>query len=105
MYLVNCYNMCMGNKRSRKIRLSRAKQVMLYLMAYDLIAVNVAYFLALLLRFDLQYSAIPPNYLHDYLYFAPIYTVFCLILFLKCKLYQSIWQYASINASERKVIV
>lgn len=93
----------MGNKRSRKIRLSRAKQVMLYLMAYDLIAVNVAYFLALLLRFDLQYSSIPQDYLHNYLSFTAIYSVVCLILFFKFKLYQSIWQYASITEATRIV--
>lgn len=83
--------------------LSRAKQIMLYLMAYDAFAISTAYFAALLLRFDLQYSAIPPNYLHHYLWFAPIYTVGCLIIFFKFKLYQSIWQYASITEASRVV--
>lgn len=84
-------------------RLPRWKVVTLYLMAYDAMAVNVAYFAALLLRFDLHYSSIPQNYLHNYLSFTGIYTVFCLILFFKCKLYQSIWQYASITEATRVV--
>ena len=84
-------------------RLPRAKQIMLYLMAYDTFALNAAYFAALLLRFDLQYSVIPQNYLHHYLYFAPIYTAGCLIIFFKFKLYQSIWQYASITEASRVV--
>ena len=87
-----------------KLHLARWKVITLYLMAYDVLAVNVAYFAALLLRFDLQYSAIPQAYLHDYLCFAPIYTVFCLILFFKSKLYQSIWQYASITEASRVVV-
>ncbi len=90
-------------RKNKRLRLSRAKQITLYLMAYDLLAVNVAYFGALWLRFDLHYSSIPPDYLASYLYFSPIYSVFCLILFFKCKLYQSIWQYASITEAARVV--
>ncbi|MBO5910590.1 MAG: polysaccharide biosynthesis protein, partial [Elusimicrobiaceae bacterium] len=86
-----------------KLRLARWKVITLYLMAYDIVAINVAYFVALLLRFDLQYSSIPQNYLHHYLWFTPIYTVFCLILFFKFKLYQSIWQYASITEASHIV--
>ena len=85
-------------------RLPRWKVITLYLMAYDTLAVNVAYFAALLLRFDLHYSAIPQNYLDKYLSFTGIYTVFCLILFFKGKLYQSIWQYASITEATRVVV-
>ena len=70
------------NKFKRfKWRLARWQQIVLYLMAYDIVAINVAYFAALILRFDLQYSSIPTDYLSAYLSFAPIYTIFCLVNF------------------------
>ncbi|MBP5429433.1 MAG: polysaccharide biosynthesis protein [Elusimicrobiaceae bacterium] len=97
------YGMKKKSKRS-KFRLARWKIITLYLMVYDTLAINAAYFAALLLRFDLQYSAIPQSYLHNYLCFAPIYTVFCLIVFFKSKLYQSIWQYASVTEASRVVV-
>lgn len=84
--------------------LPRWQQIVLYLMAYDIIAVNAAYFAALLLRFDLQYSAIPTDYLSAYLWFAPLYTVVCLFVFWKSKLYKSLWQYASINEAARVIM-
>ena len=90
-------------RKKRFWRLSRSKQIMLYLMAYDVIAINVAYFAALLLRFDLQFSAIPHEYFSAYLGFTPFYTVFCILLFWKLKLYQSIWQYASVNEATRLI--
>ena len=86
-----------ATKRKRFWRLSRSKQIICYLMAYDVIAINAAYFAALWLRFDLQFSSIPHNYFSAYVEFAPLYTVFCLLLFWKLKLYQSIWQYASVT--------
>ncbi len=88
-----------------KLHLPRWKVITLYLMAYDALAVSGAYFAALLLRFDLQYSAIPKEYLYSYLGFVPIYTVFCLFLFFKFKLYQSIWKYASVTEATRVVAV
>ena len=65
------------------------------LVIYDLFVVNLAYFIALWLRFDLSYSRIPRNYFSAWLHFAPFYTVFCMILFFALRLYQSIWRFAS----------
>lgn len=69
--------------------------ISVFLMIYDLIAVNLSYFLALWLRFDLKYSSIPKEYLNAFLEFAPIYSLFCLVIFWALKLYKSIWRYAS----------
>ena len=65
------------------------------LTAYDVIAVNLAYFLGLWLRFDCTYSRIPEGYLNNWLLFVPIYTILCLIVFWRLKLYKSIWRFAS----------
>ena len=70
-------------------------KIAFFMMLYDVLVVNVAYFIALILRFDLKYSAIPKNYLSAYMHFAPIYTVISIAVFLGFKLYKSIWRFAS----------
>lgn len=65
------------------------------LMLYDIVAVNLAYFLALWIRFDCKFSSIDERYLQNYIHFTAIYTVFCLGVFWALHLYKSIWRYAS----------
>ena len=65
------------------------------LALYDVVAVNLAYFLALWIRFDCKFSSIDERYLQNYIHFAAIYTVFCLGVFWALHLYKSIWRYAS----------
>ncbi len=67
------------------------------LAVYDIMAVNVSYFLALLFRFDVFFSQIPDYYVRAYVKFIPIYTILCLVIFYASKMYQSVWQYASFN--------
>ena len=62
---------------------------------YDIAAVNLAYFLALWLRFDLKFSLIRPDFLDAWMRFAPIYTVFCIAVFWAFRLYRSLWKFAS----------
>ena len=71
------------------------RTVAVLLSIYDIVAVNLAYFLALWLRFDCKFSLIRPDFLDAWRGFAPIYTVFCLIVFWMLKLYRSLWKYAS----------
>ncbi|MDO5047842.1 MAG: nucleoside-diphosphate sugar epimerase/dehydratase [Anaerococcus sp.] len=66
-----------------------------YLLIYDIIVSNLSYFLALWLRFDLEFSEIPTTYLGPFLKFAPIYTLVLVIVFYKFRLYKSLWRYAS----------
>ena len=71
-------------------------QVIAILLAiYDALAVNLSYLLALWLRYDGRFSMIPYEYRHAWQHFVPIYTVFCLALFVLLKLYKSIWRFAS----------
>jgi len=75
--------------------------VSFYLVAYDAIAVTAAYFLALLIRFDFSFSRIPIVYLKPWEYFAPIYAIICILVFWRCRLYRSIWRFASFTELER----
>lgn len=65
------------------------------LVLYDILAVNGAYFLALWVRFDCHMSEIPNYYMGAFLKFAPIYTVLCMAVFWRARLYKSIWRFAS----------
>ena len=80
---------------THKKKLQHWQQVSAFLAAYDAVAVTLAYFLALLLRFDFTFSAIPLVYLRPWEVFAPLYIVICLIIFRSLKLYRSIWRFAS----------
>ena len=68
-----------------------------FLVFYDMLAVNAAYFLALWFRFDCRYSQIPRSYLAAYLRFAPAYTVLCVLVFAALRLYRSLWRFAGVS--------
>ena len=65
------------------------------LVVYDVIAVNLSYFLALWLRFDCAFSQIGEGYLSAWIRFAPIYSSVCILVFALQRLYHSLWQFAS----------
>ena len=71
------------------------QMIAILLAVYDTVAVNLSYLLALWFRYDGQFSGIPHEYLHAWLHFVPVYTVFCLVVFVLLKLYKSIWRFAS----------
>jgi len=77
------------------------KNVVIFLCLYDIFAVNLAYFMALWLRFDCKFSQIPAKYFFSWVYFAPVYTIFCLIVFWRLHLYRSIWRFASFSEMNR----
>ena len=88
-------------ERERKTKIQHWKVIAFYLVVYDIIAVNFSYFLGLWLRFDLQYSNIPREYLSAFLKFAPVYTVAVVIVFYILRLYNSLWRFASFNELNR----
>ncbi len=81
--------------KEKQKRITHWHIVNMGLMLYDIMAVNIAFFLALFLRFDCRISIIPEVYLEAFLKFAPIYTVVCILIFWRAKLYKSIWRFAS----------
>lgn len=62
-------------------KLEHWKVIAIYLIIYDMIAVNFSYFMALLVRFDFRYSSIPTDYFAAWRSFAPIYTIITLAVF------------------------
>ena len=67
------------------------------LIIYDIVTVNLAFGLALWFRFDCQYSRIPDQYLDAWIAFAPVYTLFTLLVYHALRLYRSVWRFASLS--------
>lgn len=65
------------------------------LIIYDIIVANGSYFFILWLRFDCRFTEIPLDYVYTWLKFSPIYAGIIVFVFLKTRLYQSIWRFAS----------
>ena len=95
-----------GGRNLQKIRrrIEHWQIIAFYLVIYDIAAVNLSYFGALWLRFDLRFSSIPETYLSAFLKFAPFYTVFCILVFAALRLYNSLWRFASISELNRVLV-
>ena len=87
-----------------KHKLEHWHVIALMLAVYDILAVNLSYFLALWLRFDCVVSKISSQYLDAFFRFAPIYTVFCLAVFILLRLYNSLWRFASFRELVRVIV-
>lgn len=89
-------------KTEKSLNKKNINYVAVLLVIYDIVAVNLAYFLALWFRFDCKYSMVESSgYLDNFLKFVPIYSAFCILVFWGFKLYQSLWQFASFNEFSR----
>ncbi|WP_296128080.1 nucleoside-diphosphate sugar epimerase/dehydratase [uncultured Anaerococcus sp.] len=69
----------------------------LILLFFDIIIINLSYFFALYFRFDLDFSAIPIEYLSAFSKYAFINTAITIIIYSLFRLYKMILQYASYN--------
>ncbi len=85
----------------KKIWESIAKD--LWIVLLDILAVNAAYFLALLLRFYVNFEFRPTvsYYLTDWLRFTPFYTVLSIAIFAAWRLYGGMWRFAGLNDMNR----
>ena len=91
-------------KQNKKMHFEHWQWISLLLVLYDMLVVNASFFLALWIRFDCHYSMIPPVMLDALVRFAPIYTLGCIVIFYVCKLYQSIWRFASLVELNRVLV-
>ena len=76
----------------------------IFLVLYDIVAVNAAYFLALWFRYDCAFSAISKEYLRMFLTYVPINTAVTVAVMAVFRLYNSIWRFASISELTRTVV-
>ena len=81
--------------RIGSLRIEHWQIISALLMIFDYLAVCASYFLALWLRFDGNYSKIPLDYLNAYTGFIFIYAAGCIVVYGICRMYNSMWRYAS----------
>ena len=81
--------------KKKRFKIEHWHMINIFMAVYDMVAVNLAYFLALWLRFDCKASELPDYYVKAFLYFAPFYALMCLLVFKRARLYRSIWRFAS----------
>lgn len=82
------------------LRLIKENKLLLrriFLIILDCLMINVCAFMAILIRFDLSISSIPTHYLDAILAYVPWNTVITIFIFYCCRLYHSLWKYASID--------
>ena len=78
-----------------------------WIIILDILAVNVAYFLSLIVRFyvNFQLRDVAKNgYLPIFFRFAPIYTALAILVFALFRLYGGMWRYAGVNDMNRIVL-
>ena len=77
--------------------------VRLAMVLFDIFAVNFAYFIALIIRFyvNFEINEWAVRYIPAFRAFAPWYTVCCLVIFGAFKLYNNRWKYAGLNDLNR----
>ena len=78
----------------------------LWIVLLDIIAVNGAYLMALLIRFyvHFKFTSGIGDFREYYLIFTPYYTVLCLIVFYVCGLYNGMWRYAGLDDMNRIIL-
>lgn len=82
--------------RKRNQLSTRTQLLRLALVLFDVAAVNLSYFIALLVRFYVheEFNEQAMQYIPAYLHFTPFYTVGCIAIFYFFKMYNSRWRYA-----------
>ena len=79
------------------------KNIAILLMVFDAGAIFFSYFLALFLRFDFIYSAIPSEYLNKFYLLILPYIIGSIIIYSHARLYKTIWRFASYNELIRSI--
>lgn len=87
----------MEETKKKRTAIARTHLVQLAMILFDLVAVNLAYFLALVIRFYVhnEVNSWASLYIPAYWEFVPYYSVFCLFVFWCFRLYHRRWKYAS----------
>lgn len=75
----------------------------LWILFLDIIAVNISYYMALLIRFFVafRFSPFADKYMPYFYRFAPWYTVLAIFVFACFRLYGGMWRYAGLNDMNR----
>lgn len=77
---------------------------MLLLLMVDIVLIQFSSFLGLWIRFDMQLSNIPTNYIQAVKDYAPFYILFTIIIFFLLRLYSFMWSVAGMKEETHIVV-
>ncbi len=92
-----------NNKNNRFFKEWKWARNALLVFLADILVILVAYFMALLLRFDFSFGQIPRYYIDGYLWAMPLWCVLTVVVFYILRLYHSIWSFVSASEAVRIV--
>ncbi len=78
-----------------------------WVLLLDIVAVNMSYLLALLIRFYVNFNLRPvaaEKYFPAWEGFTPFYTILCILIFFVFRLYGGLWRYAGVNDMNRIIL-
>ena len=92
-------------KRTRNL-FFRRNAVKALMMIYDALAVNIAYFSALVLRYYVTFEFNPDAvvFLNSFRKFAPYYGVICVAVFYVFRLYNTMWKFGGLRDLNRIIL-
>ncbi len=93
-----------SKKNSKKYLIKHWELITLFLLAYDYLAVVLAHFAALWLRFDCRFASIDPHYLQACIETIFIHAAVSVLVFWFARLYKSIWRFASFSELLRVIL-
>ena len=102
---MNGDNKTAGQKSRHPRRIERWYIMAFLLMLYDVVAIHASYFIALWVRFDCVFSAIPKDYLARYTKVITIYSLLSVAVFWIARMYRTVWRYASYIEAARTLAV
>ena len=70
----------------------------------DVLCIAGSFFLALWLRFEFRFSAVPREYLDGYLHTIGPWVVICIVVFALFQMYNSIWSFVSVDELFRMIL-
>ncbi len=70
----------------------------------DALTIIFSYFAGLLIRYEFHFARIPHEYINHVLVMAPVIVVVSLVVYYFCRLYKSIWRYASVSEVYRVIV-
>ena len=74
------------------------------ILFFDILTMLCAYGGALFVRFGFHFNDIPRDYLLGYAWSMPYWVIATVVVYYACKLYHSIWSFASIKELERIIL-
>lgn len=89
-----------------KQKITRFAKSDLWIILLDITSVNAAYLLALNARFIgyAELNSLFQNYLDTLIHFVPFYSIICIAVFAKFRLYNGMWKYAGTRDLDRILV-